>query len=80
MKTVKMAQRDNEIRSKLFFGGDKEMHIGWVEVFNGVNVIEYIVDKEQLQVKTELLILSIGDSLKEQCFGAFDRSRHTLPY
>jgi hypothetical protein len=75
-----MAQQDNEMRSKLYFGGDKNQHIGWVEVYNGVNVIEYIVDKKDLHVKTELLILSIGDSLKEQCFGAFDRSKHSLPY
>lgn len=67
-------------RSKLFLAGDKDQHIGWVEVYNGVNVIEYIVDKEQVQNGRPLLILPIGNILKEECFGAFDRGRHKLSY
>lgn len=69
-----------EQRSKLFLAGDKDQHIGWVEVYNGVNVIEYIVDKEQVHSGRPMLILPIGNILKEECFGAYDRSRHKLPY
>lgn len=67
-------------RSKLYLGGDKLHHIGWVEVYNGVNVIEYTVDKESVQGKMPLLILPIGNIFTEECFGAFDRSKHQLPY
>lgn len=67
-------------RSKLYLGGDKLHHIGWVEVYNGVNVIEYTVDKESVQGKMPLLILPIGNILSEECFGAFDRGKHKLPY
>ncbi len=67
-------------RSKLYLGGDKSQHIGWVEVYSGVNVIEYTVDKEAVQGKRSFIILPIGNSLKEECFGAFDLSRHKLPF
>lgn len=70
-----------DTRSKLFLAGDKDQHIGWVEVYNGVNVIEYIVDKKKIEsARGPLLILPIGDILKEECFGAFDLARHKLPY
>lgn len=66
-------------RRKLFLGGDMSQHIGWVEVHNGVNVIEY-TEREILKNTNTFLILQIGDSLKEECFGAYDRSKHKLPY
>jgi hypothetical protein len=69
-----------ERRSKLFLAGNKDQHIGWVDVYNGVNVIEYIVDKEQVHSGRPMLILPIGNILKEECFGAYDRGRHKLPY
>ena len=67
-------------RSKLFLGGNMDQHIGWVSVYNGVNVIEYIVDKEDIRGRDHFIILSIGNALKEEFFGAFDRTRHKLPY
>ena len=73
-----MENKDNKL--KLFFGGNKDQHIGWVEVYNGVNVIEYTVDRKEIYSSRPLLILPIGDILKEECFGAFDLSRHKLPY
>ncbi|MCD6065147.1 MAG: hypothetical protein K0R82_3058 [Flavipsychrobacter sp.] len=70
-----------DTRSKLFLAGNKDQHIGWVEVYNGVNVIEYIVDKKKIEsARGPLLILPIGDILKEECFGAFDTGKHKLPY
>lgn len=74
------AQEIPQQKRKLYLGGDKTNHIGWVEVYNGVNVIEYTVDKESIQGRQPFIILPIGDSLKEECFGAFDRSRHQMPY
>ena len=71
---------NSNTKRKLFLGGDKDQHIGWVEVYNGVNVITYIVDKEEINRHRDLLILSIGNSLKEECFGAYDRTKHKLPY
>ncbi len=69
-----------ESRSKLFLGGDKDKHIGWVDVYNGVHVIEYIVERSEIDPRGDLIILPIGNCLKEECFGAFDRTRHKLPY
>ncbi len=69
-----------ENKRKLFLGGDKDQHIGWVEVYNGVNVIEYTVDKDSIKQGRDFLILQIGDSLTEECFGAYERGRHELPY
>jgi hypothetical protein len=66
-------------KRKLFLGGDRAQHIGWVAVHNGVNVIEY-TDQHTSHKADNFLILQIGDSLKEECFGAFDRSKHKLPY
>lgn len=65
---------------KLYLGGNRDQQIGWVEVYNGVTVIEYTVDKNSIQGKTPFIILPIGNILKEESFGAFDRSRHPLPY
>lgn len=67
-------------RSKLYLGGDRTQQIGWVEVYNGVNVITYTIEKEKIQNKNPFLILPIGNILTEECFGAFDRSKHKLPY
>lgn len=76
-----MMEQVPDTRSKLFLAGDKDQHIGWVAVYNGVNVIEYIVDKTMIGSGSRpLLILPIGDILKEECFGAFDLGRHRLPY
>ncbi|WP_276135118.1 hypothetical protein [Polluticoccus soli] len=71
-----------DTRCKLFLAGDKDQHIGWVEVYNGVNVVEYIVDRNTIESsRGALLILSLGDSLKkDEYFGAFDVSKHKLPY
>ena len=67
-------------RSKLFLGGDKSQHIGWVKVYNGVNVIEYTVDKSLIEGLNTLVILPIGNIFTEEAFGAYDRSKHRLPY
>jgi|GEM_PF-4124402 hypothetical protein len=67
-------------RSKLFLGGDKTQHIGWVEVYNGVNVIEYTVDKTLIKNMNTLVILPIGNIFTEEAFGAFDRNKHRMPY
>ena len=74
-----MEQRERK-KSKLFLGGDQSQHIGWVEVYNGVNVIEYIVDKVTIEGQSPFVILAIGNSLKEEFFGAFDRTRHKMPF
>jgi hypothetical protein len=68
-----------ENKKKLFFA-DTNQQIGWVQVYNGVNVIEYTVDKTSYQSDINLLILPIGDCLKEEIFGAFDPRKHVLPY
>ncbi len=73
-----MENQDNKL--KLFFGGNKDQHIGWVEVYNGVNVIEYTVDRIEIYSSRPLVILPNGDILIGECFGAFDLSRHKLPY
>ena len=75
-----MTEQMPDTRSKLFLAGDKDQHIGWVEVYNGVNVIEYIVDRKKIESNSPLLILPIGNILKEECFGAFDLGKHKLPY
>jgi hypothetical protein len=75
-----MQSMKTENKRKLFLGGDKNQHIGWVEVYNGVNVIEYTVERDAIRQGRDFLILQIGDSLTEECFGAYDRSRHELPY
>lgn len=67
-------------KHKLFLGGDTTQQIGWVEVYNGVNVIEYTVDKETIRGNKEFLILPIGNSLVEEYFGAFERGKHQMPY
>ncbi|MCD6065146.1 MAG: hypothetical protein K0R82_3057 [Flavipsychrobacter sp.] len=71
-----------DTRVKLFLAGDKDQHIGWVDVYNGVNVIEYIVDKRKIESsRGPLLILPLGDYRKEECcFGAYDQGKHKLPY
>lgn len=75
-----MEQETKVNRGKLFLAGDKTQHIGWVEVYNGVNVIEYTVDKSVLEEMHTLVILPIGNIFTEECFGAYDRSRHQMPY
>jgi hypothetical protein len=70
----------SDTRSKLFLGGDKTKHIGWVEVYNGVNVIEYNLDNGQSKGFNNFMIIPIGNSLKEEAFGAFERGKHQLPY
>jgi hypothetical protein len=67
-------------KRKLFLGSDKTQQIGWVEVYNGVNVIEYTVDKNTIKGNREFLILPIGNSLIEECFGAFERGKHQMPF
>ncbi|RYD58398.1 MAG: hypothetical protein EOP56_05650 [Sphingobacteriales bacterium] len=67
-------------KRKLFLGSDKTQQIGWVEVYNGVNVIEYTVDKNSIKGTREFLILPIGNSLVEECFGAFERGKHQMPF
>jgi hypothetical protein len=67
-------------KHKLFLGSDKTQQIGWVEVYNGVNVIQYTVDKNTIKGSKEFLILPIGNSLVEECFGAFERGRHQMPF
>jgi hypothetical protein len=69
-----------DTRSKLFLGGDKNKHIGWVDVYNGVNVIEYNESNEQFKGFNNFMIIPIGNSLKEEAFGAFERGKHPLPY
>jgi hypothetical protein len=61
-------------------GGDKSMHIGWVKVHSGVNVISYLPEFENLNGNNNFLILQIGDSLQTECYGAFDRTKHVMPF
>ena len=65
---------------KLYLGGDKDKHRGWVKVFSGVNVIEYEAEHQALRNTHTFMILPIGDVLHVECYGAFDRSKHKLPY
>lgn len=67
-------------KMKLYLGGDTSSHIGWVQVYNGVNVIEYTEDHQAFKYNNNFIILALGDALKEEFFGAFDRTRHTMPY
>lgn len=71
-----------DTRCKLFLAGNKDHHIGWVEVYNGVNVVEYIVDRKTFEsTRGALLILPIGNALeKDEYFGAYDVGKHKLPY
>jgi hypothetical protein len=75
-----MEQEMIEAKRKLFLGGDRTQQIGWVEVYNGVNVIQYTVDKNTIQGGRDFIILPIGNSLVEECFGAFERGKHQMPF
>lgn len=66
-------------KMKLYLGGDKDKQIGWIRVFNGVNVIEYINEHQEYK-HHNFIILAIGDALKEEYFGAYDRTKHAMPY
>lgn len=65
---------------KLYLAGDQDHHIGWVQVYNGVNVIEYTEAHQVYKANNNFIILAIGDALKEEYFGAYDRTRHAMPY
>ncbi len=73
-------QAGKELGYELYLGGDKDQHIGWVEVHSGVIVINYKEEFKIIKKENNYLILPLGDSLKTEYYGAYDRSKHKMPY
>ncbi len=73
-------QEANGKRFELYLGGDKEQLMGWVQVHNGVIVIDYKDEYRYTTNSGNYLILPLGDALKLEFYGAYDRSKHKMPY